>query len=221
MANLTITDIAALAGVSKKTVSRVLNASPLIGESTRAHVRAVMAEHGYVPNPQARGLALGRRLQAADEPVVTGDARAGAAAAVARLVELGHLRIGLIAGPDDSALARNCELGFLDALADADLDRGPALVAVGDFGFESGLVATRLLLAVSPRPTAILAASDAMAAGAIRAAAEAALGVPGALSVIGFGDSPLAAQLTPALASVGAAWENAGLVERASLGNAP
>lgn len=56
----TINDVARLAGVSKKTVSRVINRSPLVKADTRAKVAAVIAEVGFVPDPQARGLALRR-----------------------------------------------------------------------------------------------------------------------------------------------------------------
>jgi LacI family transcriptional regulator len=56
----TINDIARLARVSKKTVSRVINRSPLVREDTRARIEAVIAEHGYSPDPQARGLAFRR-----------------------------------------------------------------------------------------------------------------------------------------------------------------
>lgn len=58
----TINDIARIAGVSKKTVSRVINDSPLLTEETRAKVKEVIARLGYVPNPQARALALGRNF---------------------------------------------------------------------------------------------------------------------------------------------------------------
>jgi LacI family transcriptional regulator len=54
----TINDVARLAGVSKKTVSRVINRSALLREDTRTKVEAVISELGYVPNPQARALAL-------------------------------------------------------------------------------------------------------------------------------------------------------------------
>lgn len=54
----TINDVARLSGVSKKTVSRVINRSPLLNQATREKVEAVIAELGYVPNPQARALAL-------------------------------------------------------------------------------------------------------------------------------------------------------------------
>ena len=56
----TINDIARLAAVSKKTVSRVINNSPFVRAETRAKVGAVIAENGFVPDPQARGLAFRR-----------------------------------------------------------------------------------------------------------------------------------------------------------------
>ena len=55
----TINDVARLAGVSKKTVSRVINRSALLNDATRQKIEAVIAELGYVPNPQARALAHG------------------------------------------------------------------------------------------------------------------------------------------------------------------
>src|SRR3954468_6655487 len=56
--NATINDIARLASVSKKTVSRVINQSPLVQDATRARIQAVIDKFGYVPDPQARGLAF-------------------------------------------------------------------------------------------------------------------------------------------------------------------
>ena len=58
----TINDVARLAGVSKKTVSRVINRSALLSDDTRSRVETVIAELGYVPNPQARALALRRNF---------------------------------------------------------------------------------------------------------------------------------------------------------------
>ncbi len=58
----TINDVARLSGVSKKTVSRVINRSPLLNEETRERVEKIIADLGYVPNPQARALALRRNF---------------------------------------------------------------------------------------------------------------------------------------------------------------
>ncbi|HSF13694.1 MAG TPA: LacI family DNA-binding transcriptional regulator [Erythrobacter sp.] len=58
----TINDVARLSGVSKKTVSRVINRSALLSEETRTKVEAVIKQLGYVPNPQARALALRRNF---------------------------------------------------------------------------------------------------------------------------------------------------------------
>jgi LacI family transcriptional regulator len=58
----TINDVARIAGVSKKTVSRVINASPLMTQATRERVQQVIDDLGYVPNPQARALALRRNF---------------------------------------------------------------------------------------------------------------------------------------------------------------
>lgn len=58
----TINDVARVAGVSKKTVSRVINRSPLLKQATREKVEKVIAELGYTPNPQARALALRRNF---------------------------------------------------------------------------------------------------------------------------------------------------------------
>lgn len=59
-ARVTINDIARLADVSKKTVSRVINDSPLVRDDTREKVKAIIAEYGFAPDPQARALAFRR-----------------------------------------------------------------------------------------------------------------------------------------------------------------
>lgn len=133
--------------------------------------------------------------------VVSND-RAAAASAVEWLIEQGHERIGMITGPEDSLIAQERELGYLDALADHELDRGPALIANGDNSFISGYKAGKLLLEVSPAPTAIFAANDEMAAGVLQAAAQKKIAVPANLSVVGFEDTTLAVRLCPQLTTV-------------------
>jgi DNA-binding LacI/PurR family transcriptional regulator len=156
------------------------------------------------------------------------DDRAGARAAAAHLVELGHRRIALLAaGPERMLRHRNPRLGASggvsgssDALANPDdwyvprerlrgwhdvLDPAgitPVLRYVEKTAHEQGFVVARALLAGPDRPTAVLAFSDALAADVIRAADELRLRVPADLSVIGFDDSPLARRLAPALTTV-------------------
>lgn len=128
--------------------------------------------------------------------------RQAAADATNYLIAIGHERIALIAGPETCRSAQECELGYIDALAAQGLDRGAELVAASDGSFASGAAAASLLFEVSPRPTAILCASDLLAAGALHAAHEQGIAIPRELSIAGFGDSPVAAQLWPQLTSV-------------------
>jgi DNA-binding LacI/PurR family transcriptional regulator len=72
----------------------------------------------------------------------------------------------------------------------------------GDFTRESGCLASRRLLGRRRRPTAILAASDPMALGALDAAQELGLRVPRDLSIVGFDDTPAATHVSPALTTV-------------------
>lgn len=138
------------------------------------------------------------------------DERSASATAVKWLVALGHARIGLIAGPETSASAQRRELGYLDAMAEHGLDRGPSLIVAGDDSFNSGIEAGRLLLEISPRPTAIIASNDEMAAGVLHAARALAVSVPADLSVIGFDDTPLAQRCLPQLTSMHVPWERIG-----------
>ena len=87
----TINDVARLSGVSKKTVSRVINRSPLLNEATREKVEKVIAELGYVPNPQARALALRR-----------------------------NFLLGLIHDNPNAQMVLNFQEGVLDAIRDSE-----------------------------------------------------------------------------------------------------
>lgn len=116
--------------------------------------------------------------------------------AVRHLVELGHRRIGYVGGSLEDQLDLAAPLGRLNgyraAMADAGLPVEPPMEVVGDFTIRGGLAATRLLLEAEPRPTAIFAASDEMAVGAVHAVREAGLRVPEDMSVIGIDDHEMA-----------------------------
>jgi LacI family transcriptional regulator len=118
------------------------------------------------------------------------------------LIAQGHRRIGLIAGPHGFRSARERRQGFEDALAEAGIKLPRSLIADGNYTFESGLTATQSLLDVSPRPTAIFACNDDMAAGVLVAARQRGFSVPEQLSIVGFDDQPLAARLWPPLTTV-------------------
>ncbi len=288
----TINDVARIAGVSKKTVSRVINRSPLLNSETRAKVEAVIADLGYVPNSQARALALrrnflvgllhdnpnaqmvmnvqagilealrGTEFELIVRPIDRGSStmladvrnflerqrlygvlilppvsenemlaelcreigcryvRMGSTAldtpehtvasndcdvvaeAVGYLISLGHRRIGLIAGPHGFRSARERRRGFEVALEQAGIKLPRSLIADGNYTFETGLAAADRLLDLSPRPTAIFASNDEMAAGVLHAARKRGITIPDDLSIIGFDDTAIAAHIWPPMTTV-------------------
>jgi LacI family transcriptional regulator len=107
-----------------------------------------------------------------------------------RLLAAGHRHLAFIAGPPDHLAARARREGFEAALADCPGAR--ARTGEGDFFVASGEREAARLLAGADRPTALFAANDSMAAGALRAAAALGLGVPRDLAVAGFDDSFIA-----------------------------
>jgi LacI family transcriptional regulator len=288
----TINDIARLTGVSKKTVSRVINGSELVHPETREKVQSLMTQLRYTPDPQARGLAfrhsfliglvfdnptaqyivnmqygaldalrdsgfelvvhpcdskqsdyiegirnfvqrqklygviliprvsedqalaemlieLGvRYVRIAsiplDEPtrmVLTHDRRAGAEVAE-YLESLGHKHFGVISGPKRYRSAIERSGGFTEGLAKRGINLTTQQIYEGGYTFESGVTGAEALLRQSPRPTAIFACNDEMAAGVYKAALRMGLSIPEDLSIVGYDDSPLAAQLWPPLTTI-------------------
>jgi len=289
----TLEQVGALAGVSRATVSRVVNGSPRVSAEARVQVERAVAKLGYVPNRAARSLVtrrtdsialivaepesrffsepffagvvrgvsaalvetdvqlvllmaqdaahrgrleryvtgghvdgvllaslhgddpLPRTLQRAGVPTVlvgrpAGDApdsyveadnRGGAMEAVVHLVGRGHRRIATITGPMDMAVGQDRLDGYQDGLRAAGLPADPQLVEGGDFT-EEGAAAMRRLLEREPGLDAVFAASDLMAAGALRALKAAGRRVPGDVAVIGFEDSMTARYAEPQLTTV-------------------
>ena len=145
---------------------------------------------------------IGHAPDPADRNYLRCDDRGAAREAVDRLVALGHRRIALIAGPEEDPAMRQRELGYLEGMARHGLDRGPLLVAAGDGSSTSGRASAALLIELSPAPTAIIASSERMAAGAFHTLQAAALRVPDDISLIGFGDGSIAATGIPQLAAM-------------------
>jgi DNA-binding LacI/PurR family transcriptional regulator len=120
---------------------------------------------------------------------VEADNRGGAREAVIHLVGRGHRRIATITGPMDMAVGQDRLDGYQDGLRAAGLPADPQLVEGGDFTEEGAAAAMRRLLEREPGLDAAFAASDLMAAGALRALKAAGRRVPGDVAVIGFEDS--------------------------------
>lgn len=289
---VTINDVARLAGVSKKTVSRVINRSALLSDDTRTRIQQIIKETGFVPNPQARALALRRNflvglvhdnpnaqmvlnaqqgilealhdtefellvrpvdrsspdmlddisaflarqrpygvivlppiseddrvtrlctefgcryvrmgsaeLDGPDNMVASND-RDAVSEAVRFLIEQGHERIGLVAGPHGFRSAAERMAGFRAAIEGAGLKLPRTLIAQGNYTFESGVAAGDKLFDHLPRPTAIFASNDEMAAGVLQAAKIRGIDVPEDLSIVGFDDTPVAAHIWPPLTTV-------------------
>ncbi|GEP47252.1 LacI family transcriptional regulator [Microbacterium saccharophilum] len=279
---VSMADVAAIAGVSGQTVSRVVNGSPRVDPATRRRVERAMVELDYRPHRAARALRTGRTdtiglvvstlatvgnsrmLQAiaaaaaergfaltvvtasgrdavaqgfarlheqgvdgaivlneatalargvevprslalvvVDSPpddryvVVQTDHAAGARAATAHLLALGHAAVHHLAGPAGSFAAAERERGWRDALAAAGIAAPEPLR--GDWSSASGHAVTAALPADA---TALFAANDQMALGALRALADTGRHVPGEVSVVGFDDVADAAQYLPPLTTV-------------------
>ncbi|GAA5031399.1 LacI family DNA-binding transcriptional regulator [Microbacterium fluvii] len=279
---VSMADVAAEAGVSGQTVSRVVNDSPRVDPATRARVEEAMERLGYRMHRAARALRTGRThtiglvvstlatvgnsrmLQAvtdaaaardygvtvatlaagasvddaferlhdqgvdgaivlneataslhdtdvpagldlvvvdapssdgADLTIVQSDHAGGARKAVEHLLGLGHATVHHLAGPADSYASREREHGWRDALAGREVPE----VLRGDWSAASGFAAASGL---DPAATALFAANDQMALGALRALAEAGRDVPGLVSVVGFDDVADAGEYRPPLTTV-------------------
>ncbi|MCX4852360.1 LacI family DNA-binding transcriptional regulator [Streptomyces canus] len=279
-------DVARLAGVSQKTVSRVFNGERYVSADVRGRVLQAAEELGYRLNSAARALASGRtrsigvvalgtalygpaslligieraardagyalrvvNTQEGDpagvagaveslleqgvdgivvsEPIDEGSVplRAGvpvlvlgapatfggpravaagvgaeslARAATEHLLDLGHVTVHHLAGPQRWFAARDRLQGWRAALAERDRAQPP--VIEGDWSASSGYTAGRELATADV--TAVFAANDDMAVGLIRALLEAGLRVPEDVSVVGFDDIPVSAYVTPPLTTV-------------------
>ena len=276
----TIRDVARVAGVSKSTVSRVLNADPNVAEETRSAVFAAIKEIGYSRNALARGLNTrktgtigliisditnpfhaevargvedlasdfdsnvilcntdgrpkkeaayidllvekrvdgiiftsvkagesdmtvlrskqipfvfaGRTLPDVEADSVVVDNVLGGFQAATHLVRLGHQRIAYLAGPSHVSASMDRYEGYCQALRRAGIEPDPELVAEGDFKQEGGYRAMSALLDRALGVTAVFAANDYMAMGALEAIYERGLRVPEDIAVVGFDDIPFA-----------------------------
>lgn len=131
---------------------------------------------------------INHEVSGADVPAVVVDYASAAFQATRHLVQLGHRQIALIVGTPRNRASRLTSIGFRLALDVADVPPSSALSRHGRFDSETGYASTLDLLRSDTPPTAILAADDFIAGGALNAAHELGLAVPADLSIVGCGD---------------------------------
>jgi len=123
--------------------------------------------------------------------------------AVAYLIQRGHRQIAMIGGSEDDPIAGKPRLdGYRAALKHHNLPIREEYVAHGDFDFRSGMRAMDTLWDRAPQLTAVFAASDEMAVGALNSAHRHGKRVPDDLSIVGFDDTQLAEMVPPGLTAV-------------------
>ncbi len=289
----TIKDVAAIAGVSPSTVSRVLSDSPRISPRTKERVREALRKLDYHPNAFARGLVTntagaigilippdmnefflnpffaemmsgvsdvarregfdtvlstsardeeetldammhGRRVDGVlllrsrkADPAITSVMKHGFPAtligspaddvllshvdndnvqasyvATKHLISLGHERIGFLGGGMELVVTEDRIAGYRQALNEAGIPVDERVITSSFFMEQGGYLAMMRLLALSDRPTAVLASDDVLAFGAMRAATELGYRLPKDMAIVGFNDIRLAELANPPLTTV-------------------
>lgn len=145
---------------------------------------------------------LDRDIDSPSVPLVQVDNRLGARMATEHLLSLGHTRIAHVAGAEGLRISEQRVAGYRDALTQAGVAWDPSLVVTGSFTEGGGYDATRALLESSAEPTAVFAANDLSAIGAINAIVESGWRVPMDVSVVGFDDLRLSAFTSPPLTTI-------------------
>lgn len=138
----------------------------------------------------------------ADVPAVESDSFGGAHDATRYLIDLGHRRIGFLAGRPDLRSATLRDAGYRRALSDAGIRHDPSLTRIARYEHDAGRDAAHGLLSLPEPPTAVFAANDLSALALLDVAAERGVRVPEDLSVIGFDDVPEASRRALPLSTI-------------------
>jgi LacI family transcriptional regulator len=143
-----------------------------------------------------------RNIEGLNADLVQINHEKGGYLATRHLLELGHVRIGCITGPVQTAVSAMRVHGFLRAMAERGIEILPDAIVESDFSGAGGHRAAAQLFDTI-RPSAIFAGNDMMGIGALRAAAERGISVPHDCSIIGFDDIELGRFTYPSLTTVG------------------
>jgi DNA-binding LacI/PurR family transcriptional regulator len=135
-------------------------------------------------------------------PAVTLDNIKAGRLAAEHLINLGHVHLAHISGPLGLRLSRERLIGYEDTIRMMGISPGPVVSGDTNWSSESGYRAMRNLLALEKRPTAVFAANDRMAIGAMHAITEAGLRVPADISIVGLDNIELAPYQAPPLTTV-------------------
>ncbi len=122
--------------------------------------------------------------------------------AARHLIELGHRRVGIISPPKGFAVTQERLATFRRAFAEIGHPIDDAMIVAGDFDIEAGVAGARALMKKRKRPTAIIAANDLAAFGAISELTASGYSVPNDVSVLGFDDIAFAKVYQPALTTI-------------------
>lgn len=165
-----------------------------VGSNTR-HLRTLRREHLPV-------VLVARDVEGVPIDAVLVDNFRGEFEATSHLISLGHRRIAHIAGPPSLHVASERRRGYLRALEAAGVPQQDALIVEGDFSADGGRNAVYALLKQEAAFTAVAAANDLMAIGAMEALRHSGMRVPDDVAVVGFDDITFASLVSPALTTV-------------------
>ncbi len=142
--------------------------------------------HELTANYNVPLVQMDRMIQGLDSDVVIVDNADAVYEATTRLVERGHRRIGMIAGPKSVYSAKERQVGFLRALSDKGLLFDDELFYSGENAFATGYHGAEVLLDRPNRPTAVITTNYDITIGLITAARDMGLRIPEDVDIFGF-----------------------------------
>jgi LacI family transcriptional regulator len=161
--------------------------------------RSTAESVNYLQQHGKQVVVLDRRVPGAETDVVRCDSEDGAYRLTRLLLDLGHRRIAIWGGPEGVSTAEDRLAGYRRALIEASMEPDPELILTGSFTQSSGRKMARTVISTSPRPTALLAANNFIALGALKAVVDSGLKVPGDIALVAFDDLPQALIIHPFL----------------------
>ncbi len=172
-------------------VQRQVDGVLLVPASTSGKSLRLLSSH-HMPV-----VVLDRRIQSRQIDSVRSDSEAGAYTLTQHLIGLGHRRIAVLTGRRSVSTSIDRVAGYCRAMLDAGLELDDGLVRYGEYNYGEhnqvdGNRMAQEVLAADPRPTAIFAANNFIAFGAMRSLRDAGLRVPEEISIVAFDDLPAA-----------------------------